>query len=164
MSFRRQHVCALTGIPVPRFKTLLMREQLPVATPGSMAELDVWGDYSAFDVLAIAIAERLMCQMGYADGLPPGSAQQIVSNSIGLLDHNFIASKPRADQWIGYAAFADRDGGFNVGGSLTDILEQVRSNPDNPPARMFLVNASEALRDVKARAKQSGIPFPSAAR
>jgi hypothetical protein len=161
MSHKRQTVCALSAIPVARFKTLARRHQLPKLVDAEYDdEGDDEGSYSDLDVLAIAVAERLMCQLGYSDGLPPGAAQQIVSNSLGLLEHPFTAG--RADHWIGYVG--QTSGGYNVSGTLAQILAEVRSASEEcgPAARIFIVNVSDVLRDVKARAERLELPFPTA--
>lgn len=165
MSFQRQSVCFLTNIPVERFKTLARRDQLPTL-PDQIEDRD--GErrqYSDLDVLAIAVAERLWCQIGYAEGLLPGPASKIVGNALGGLD-NILFSNPRSDQWIGYVGQPSERGGslggYNVAGSLAEIFAAIRAaNDEAPSERVFLINVSEVFRAIRMRAEKHGIQYPS---
>jgi hypothetical protein len=172
--FQRKEVCKLTGIEEGRFKILAHRGQLPslqAEDEGADAqEAAGWKRYSALDVLMIALAERLMGQIGYADGLRPDTAAKIVSNALSGLDLDPLAADTAPDdRWIGYvgepAEPGSIDGGWNVSGSVAQVaLRIVESAADgNRPARVFLINVSEVLREVRHRAEAGQITFPGEA-
>lgn len=183
--FSRQDVCALTGISVARFKSLARRDQLPTTyVPPAGASEDTqdhakergWNWFSPVDVLLIAVQERLMMQIGYADGYADGSsadtAAKIVINNAGDIGRIFWLASPTIgepsphDLWVGYLGYTDRLGGSyggrNIGGSLATIVaEQVKvDTAGEQPARLVLVNVSAVLRDIRNNAARLNITFP----
>jgi hypothetical protein len=178
----RQDVCALTGIPVERFKTLARREQLPTVcvppTGTSEETLDRvrernWNWFTPIDVFRIAIQSRLMSEIGY-DGLAASTAANIVisnSSDIGNVFH--LASKGKIEKsshhdiWIGYLGITDADDKNNVcrdlSGSLANIVSTIKSVDQGHKSRLFLVNASAVLREIRQRANRLGIEFLVAA-
>lgn len=102
--FSRQDVCALTGIPVARFKSLARRNQLPTPyVPPAGASEDAqdhakergWNWFSPIDVLNIAVQERLMMQIGYADGFGADTAANVVTNNAGDIGRIFWLASAR---------------------------------------------------------------------
>lgn len=179
--FSRQDVCALTGIPVTRFKNLARRDQLPtIYVPPAGASEEVqdhakergWNWFSPIDVLCIAVQERLMMQIGYADGFGADTAAKIVVNNAGDISRIFwlasakIGDPSPNDLWVGYLGHTDSAGnslgGRNLGGSLAKIVaEQIKTDSeDERPARVVLANVSAALRDIRNNAGRLGITFP----
>lgn len=180
----RQDVCALTGIPVERFKTLARRDQLPTfhTTPAGVSDeiLDKarernWNWFAPYDVFRIAIQAQLMAEIGYADGLAASTAEKIVSNNNECIRPVFfLAPKGRIEKpshhdiWIGYLGFTDADGGNkggqNLGGSLSNIVSTIKSDErQGHKSRLFLVNVSAVLREIRQRANRLGIEFLVAA-
>ncbi|RXG87649.1 hypothetical protein [Bradyrhizobium vignae] len=179
--FSRQDVCALTGIPVARFKSLARRDQLPTAyVPPAGASEEIqdhakergWNWFSPIDVLLIAVQERLMMQIGYAEGFAADTAAKVVTNNAGDIGRIFwLASKTIGepsphDLWVGYLGYTDRlggsHGGRNLSGSLATIVaEQINSDtPEAQPARVVLVNVSAVLRDIRNSATRLNVTFP----
>jgi hypothetical protein len=179
--FSRQDVCALTGIPVERFKSLARRDQLPtIYVPPAGASEDVqdhakergWNWFTPIHVLQIAVQERLMAQIGYAGGFGADTAAKIVINNAGDIGRIFwLASAPVGepspnDLWIGYLGYTDRVGnsygGRNLSGSIAAIVaEQVEVDAEGEqPARIVLANVSAVLRDIRNNAARLNIAFP----
>lgn len=179
--FSRQDVCALTGIPVARFKSLARRNQLPTPyVPPAGASEDAqdhakergWNWFSPIDVLNIAVQERLMMQIGYADGFGADTAANVVTNNAGDIGRIFWLASARIgepsphDLWVGYLGYTDRLGGSyggrNLSGSLAAIVaEQINSDSDDgQAARVALVNVSAVLRDIRNSAIRLNITFP----
>jgi hypothetical protein len=179
--FSRKDVCALTGIPVVRFKNLARRDQLPtiyVPPAGASEEAQDhakergWNWFTPIDVLGIAVQERLMMQIGYADGLGADTAAKIVVGNAGDIGRMFwLASAPVGepsphDLWIGYLGYTDREGksygGWNISGSLATITAKSIELPagGQRPSRLALVNVSAVLRDIRNNAARLGITFP----
>lgn len=48
-------------------------------------------------------------------------------------------------------------GGLNVAGTLTEIAAKIDGLQNETPVRIFLVNVSEVLKEVRGRAKEAGI-------
>jgi hypothetical protein len=180
----RQDVCALTGIPVERFKTLARRDQLPTfyVPPAGVSDeiLDKvrernWNWFAPYDVFCIAIQSRLMAEIGYADGLAANTAAKIVANNGGDIGRVFhlapkgkIEKPSHHDIWIGYLGFTDVDGsnkgGQNLGGSLANIISTIKSaDAPGSKSRLFLVNASAVLREIRQQANLLSIEFLVAA-
>lgn len=177
--FTRQDVCALTGIPVERFKSLARRNQLPtVYVPPRGAPEDCqdrakergWNWFSPIDVLLIAVQERLTAQIGYADGSDPRTAANVVVNNAGdigriyWLASSTIGDASQDDLWVGYVGHADRlddgSGCSHVGGSLARIMETIGDDTAREGRRLVLVNVSAVLRDVRTNADRANIMFP----
>jgi hypothetical protein len=179
--FSRQDVCALTGIPVTRFKNLARRDQLPtIYVPPAGVSEDVqdhvkergWNYFTPIHVLQIAVQERLMMQIGYADGFGADTAAKIVINNAGDIGRIFwlasatIGEPSPDDLWMGYLGFTDRDGknygGCNVSGTLAAIsAEPLKMTAGGrQPTRLALVNVSEVLRSIRNNAVRMNIQFP----
>lgn len=177
--FTRQDVCALTGIPVERFKSLARRNQLPtVYAPPRGAPEDCqdrakergWNWFSPIDVLLIAVQERLTAQIGYADGSDTGTATNVVVNNAGDIGRIFWLASPTIgdpspdDLWVGYVGHADRldgsSGCSHLGGSLARIMQKAGGDTAQEGARLVLVNVSAVLRDVRTNADRLKITFP----
>jgi hypothetical protein len=165
--FTRQDVCALTGIPVERVKSLIRRDELPfsrslVGLQGKSQER-AWNRFSAFEVFLIAIQECLFRQNGYADGVSAKTASDIVTNNKQAIYDALCSpsSDYKNDQWIGYAGSAwddatnENPGGRNVFGALEEVMKMLRREQDNAYARLLIVNADATLREVHARAKKN---------
>lgn len=179
--FTRRDVCTLTGFNENQFKALARREQLvfgTTETPSSEGDFERhWNRFSAFDVLLVAIQNSLMLRSGYADGLKPETARDIVANNSGAIAR-LLEESLKSDQWIGYVGQPINrycyDGGFHVYGSLTDVAEKVTAHcvdatdpssrrlfeRDPAALRVYLINVSEVLRTVRARATDHEIHFP----
>lgn len=173
--FTRSAVVALTGISESRLKTLIRREQLPpylskkndaeLSDPklAQVIEGPNWNRWAAVEVVGVAVAERLMMEIGYADGLPPVTAAKIVVNN-AIAIHE-AQERPDTDIWAGYVGHADSKacGGFNVCGSFREIAQKIEQSKseyrDCETARAFLVNVSAVIRAVKQRAAKNGIDF-----
>lgn len=173
--YTRREACLLTNIVEHRFRTLARRDQLPVSPVAPAPKLNDsedsiegaskfrgWNRFTAEEVLLIAFAERLMCMLGYADGLPPIPAQKITWNN-GSEILRVFAERPASDIWAGYVG--GTDGGWNVAGTLSEVAAAVeddrKRNPGHEVAlRLFIVNVSEVLREVEARARLHKIDFP----
>jgi len=163
--FTRQEVCALTGIPVERFKSLVRRDQIAII----LANESGWNYFSAMDVFRIAIQERLSCQIGYADGLSADTAAKIISNNAEGIEEVFwqsLGKKAAPDKWFGYVGFSGdldvNNGGDGVFGTLSEVTKLIERKDRNgeQPMRVFLVNADSVLREVAARAtKHLNIDF-----
>lgn len=177
--FSRQDICALTGIPVARFKSMARRGQLPTThlPVGATEEIQDqakergWNWFSPIDALMIAVQERLMMQIGYADGFGADTAAKIVSNNAGAIGNIYWLSSPTIgepsphDLWIGYLGYTNQlgetNGGSNLGGALASINDVITADSMNQnPARASLVNVSGVLREVRCRAVKLGINFP----
>lgn len=174
--FTRQDVCALTGIPVERFKSLARRNQLPtIYVPPAGASAGIqdhakergWNWFSPIDVLLIAVQERLMAQIGYADGFSADTAAKIVINNAGDIGNILWLASPTIgetsphDIWVGYLGYTDQvggdNGGRNVSGSLASIVGWIEADADK--SRLVLVNVSAVLRDIRNRADRLNIEF-----
>jgi hypothetical protein len=179
--FSRQATCDLTGISVEQFKTLARRDQLPITltpNPSTRAVWESagergWNRFTSFEVFKIAVFERLLSEIGYADGLGTQTALKIVDNGGMLADvfemcRNCNGVPKRADIWIGYLGIANDKssrnvGGRNLAGVLKDILSSVQKEAVEPfsPARLFLVNVSAVMRAVLIRSEKLKIAFLS---
>lgn len=164
--YTRRDVCTLTGIEESRFKTLARREQLPtlrVVPNDEDEQASGWNRFNSFEVIQLAIAERLMCQIGYADGLRPDTAAKIASQCGEGIETALRRSA--ADIWVGYVGVpAERggvDGGMNVHGTFFQIAKRLAELGDGPAERVFLVNVSEVVRAIKQRADEHRLLFPN---
>jgi hypothetical protein len=177
--YTRQHVCVLANIDVERFKTLARRNQLPTVfvPPMGVNERSLdrmqtpgWNRFPTLDAAKITVSEAFNQQMGYADGLSSTTAAMIASNnSEGILEAlQKWADSPAPsskDIWVGYAGFYERGGGENVFGTLETVSKRLseystRAFASEWPARLFLVNVSEVIREMARRAAAAGIQFP----
>jgi hypothetical protein len=165
----RKDVCNLIEMDVEQFKTHARRDQFPTFYIAYADEKNLdavgergWNRFSDLEIVQIAVFERLMCEMGYAKGLPPDSAKLISINAGGAIQRIF-EKQFSVDQWVGYVA--GRDGGANVDGSLIEICARVEKlyakspNSRPKPGRIFLVNVSEIIRRLRARAARLKISF-----
>jgi hypothetical protein len=130
-----------------------------------------WNWFAPFDVLCIAVQERLMMQIGYADGFGADTAAKIVSNNSGDIGNIFhlesatIGEPSPHDLWIGYLGYTDHEGkshgGWNISGSLVGITAKaIQPAGGQRPARLALVNVSEVLRSIRNNAVMMNIQFP----
>ncbi|MBH5400446.1 hypothetical protein HZZ13_22010 [Bradyrhizobium sp. CNPSo 4010] len=177
--FTRQDVCAMTGIPVAAFKTRARRDQLPTVNVPSQGATDEirdrakergWNWFSPVDVLLIAVQERLMMEIGYADGSSAATAAKIVECNAGDIGHMYWLASPTIgepsphDLWVGYLGYTDQggrnSGGRNLGGDLVSVLGQLKADVEQQKARLVLVNASTVLRDIRNNAARFNITFP----
>jgi len=169
--YTRRDVCGLTGIDETRFKTLARRDQLPtlLAERGpdeshrDEGRVRGWNRFTSFEVIQIAVAERLMCQIGYADGVRPETAAKIASqcgNGIARM-----LGKPNGpDIWVGYVGSPVEHGGADGGQDVADtILQIAKKIADLRPSaeRVFLVNVGEVIRTIEQRAERFNILFPN---
>lgn len=186
--YTRRDVCALTGLSEAQFKNLARRDQFPFERPQTLNSEayrdDIgapgWNRFSAVDVLLIAVQQRLMSTIGYADGLGPETARNIVGNNGGAIA-DMLRASVKSDEWIGYVGQpierGGSDGGFNVSGSVAAVFERIsrrcvaEGDPtssslftaDSAAERIFLVNVSEVLRALRSRALAAGLQFPKEA-
>lgn len=168
--FTRIDLCALAGIDTDRFKSLWHRRQLPLRQTNNArarrAEL-----YSPLDVLTLAVGECLAGRVGGERGLSAAGAM-IVAAMVREWTAIAYASPAAADVWA--ACIASRSGRIRQngelktiwysGGALAHVVASAIGDRQNDQAaiRVFMINLSEVVRDVKARAKQAHIYFPEA--
>ncbi|WP_139315213.1 hypothetical protein [Mongoliimonas terrestris] len=170
MSYPISEAAFLAGVPVDQLKSLRNRDQLPFLSPGAenydRERLDgrtkrEWARFIAEDCVLLAVARRLGEQVGYAEGLPPSTTAKIVDNNRTAILK--AAKNPGWDVWIGYSA---GDFGFNLAGTISDVAEKIAERENEAlaegrpaPVRAFLVNVSQVVREVRARAAEAKIDF-----
>jgi hypothetical protein len=168
--YTRRDVCKLANIDEARFKALAYRDQLPtVPASAGVRERDEdqapgWSRFSAYELIQIAVAERLSCQLGYVKGLRPDDVAKIASEcGEGLMEMLSRTSGP--DIWVGYVGRPAERGGFvggeNVYGTITQVAKKIGDVSMGIAERAFLVNASEIYRTVAERSEELGILFPN---
>src|ERR1700736_6136539 len=93
--FTRGDVCMLTGIDVEDFKNRARRDLLPV---NADEPCDGRRRFSNAEVLRIAVADRLVTRIGYADGTSQETASKIASNNAGAIA-DALTGRTRAEVW-----------------------------------------------------------------
>lgn len=166
--YTRAELCVLSCLDIDNFKSLAHREQLPVAAPRGRARRSE--GYSAIDVLTVAVGQAFISRTGYERGLQPSSAMPIAAAARDWIGKAF-ASAAGLDIWAGMiGARVGRfengkvKAGWHVGGTLAEVsaeVERQNARPDGGATRIFLVNVSEVIREVRMRARQEKIFFPA---
>lgn len=163
--FTRSLAALLSGMSEEQIKNFSRSDRSPsFFHPESDGRERRWTRYSARDVVMIALTERLRMTIGYADGLRPDTAAKIAAHAVLAVDDALRSAEPI---WAGYVGtpldHTDRGyresslGGFNVAGSLVEVAEKVAA--DASSLRLFVVNVSEVIEEVRRRAAEHDIPF-----
>lgn len=163
--FTRSIAALLSGMSEDQIKNFSRSDRAPsFLRSGEDLGPGRWTRYSARDIVLIALAERLRMQIGYAEGLRPDTAAKIAAHAAWSIEDALASTHPI---WAGYVGEPldhtdrgtgeDRKGGYNVAGTLPDISAKIASMPEGAPVRLFLVNVTEVIREVRARAKQHAV-------
>ena len=161
--FTRQAACTLAGLEVEHFKSLARREQLAVVGQSG---------FSRLDVAKLAVQAALLAQIGAAGGLDPKTSAMIAASQADELARELDRSTG-PDFWIGYVGQplarsgpTKFDGGYHVSGDLPWIAARVtgtRGKGEPGAMRLFLVNVTEVLREVRLRAMLANVQFDAEA-
>lgn len=163
--FTRSMASLLSGMSEEQIKNFARSDRSPsFLRSGEELRHSRWTRYTPRDVILIALTERLRMQIGYAEGLRPDTAAKIAAHAAWSIADALASPTPL---WAGYVGepldYQDRGtgenrkGGLNVAGSLTEIAEKIASLDHGTPVRLFLVNVTEVIKEVLARAKDHGI-------
>lgn len=167
--YNRADTCSLSGFDIDHFKTLAHRSQLPISS-GTRERSRRAEGYSALDVLTLAVANALIAQAGYERGVQSSTAMPIAAAASEWIRTAY--TRPHdPDIWAGMiGARVGRfekgrvRAGWYVGGTLASITTEITregQSDERGILRVFLVNVSEVIRDVKLRARRAQIFFPT---
>lgn len=167
--YTRMETCTLAGLDIDNFKALAHRDQLPIMQ--SKAGSRRSDGYSAYDVLVIASGHALSIRAGYERGLQPSTAMPIAAAARDWIQQAFAYPSGQPDIWVGTIAArvssfdaGKAKAGWYVGGTLANVateIEKQSARIDNGVFRVFLVNVSDVVREVRGRARRAKIFFPS---